>query len=580
MTNTALYRRLLSHVKPYWRVFALGIAGMVTVAATEPVLPALMKPLIEGTFIDKDPRVMRWIPVAIVGLFAVRGLATYIATYSVGWVGSRVVADLRNAMFAKLLALPAAYYDDEPSGTLVSRLTYDVTQVTAAATSVLTIVFKDTLAIVGLLGYLVWLNWPLTLLALTMAPLIVLVVRAVSGRLRASSREVQKAMGYITQVIDEAIGGHRVVKLFGGHEYEKRRFDQEANRVRRNVMKQIAAAATSTPVVQLIAAVALAVIIYIATVQSAAARLSVGEFAAFVTGMLLLTAPLKRITDVNEHVQRGLAAAESIFALLDEPGEPDPGMRAIGRAHGEIQFEGVTFAYAGAERPALEAIDLTIAPGETVALVGPSGAGKSTFANLVPRFYRPTAGRVRLDGHDMETLTLASLRANVALVSQDVVLFNDTVAANIAYGAMGGASEREIAAAAEAAHAMEFIRELPQGMATEVGENGVKLSGGQRQRIAIARALLKNAPVLVLDEATSALDTESERQVQAALETLMRGRTTIVIAHRLSTVENADRIVVLEHGRISEIGAHRALIERGGIYAKLYRIQFATEVAS
>jgi ATP-binding cassette, subfamily B, bacterial MsbA len=577
MTNTALYLRLLAHVKPYWRIFALGIAGLVIVAATEPVLPALMKPLIEGTFIDKDPGVMRWIPAAIVGLFVVRGLATYLAGYAVGWVGSRVVADLRNAMFAKLTVLPASYYDDQPSGNLISRLTFDVTQVTAAATSVLTIVFKDTLAIVGLLAYLLWLNWPLTLLALTMGPLIVLVVRAVSWRLRASSREVQQAMGYITQVIEEAIGGHRVVKLFGGQDYEKRRFDEEANRVRHHVMKQIAASAASTPVVQLIAAVALAVIIYVATLQSSTARLSVGEFAAFVTGMLLLTAPLKRITDVNEHLQRGLAAAESIFGLLDESEEPDHGAVVIGRARGEIRFENVTFAYDDAGRPALDAIGFTIAPGETVALVGPSGAGKSTLANLVPRFYRPTSGRVLLDGHDLESLTLASLRANVALVSQEIVLFNDTVAANIAYGAMNAASEKDIAAAAAAAHAMEFIRNLPAGMATLVGENGVKLSGGQRQRIAIARALLKNAPVLVLDEATSALDTESERHVQAALDALMLGRTTVVIAHRLSTVENASRIVVLDRGRIREIGAHRDLIERGGVYAKLYRIQFATE---
>jgi subfamily B ATP-binding cassette protein MsbA len=577
MTNSALYLRLLGHVKPYWRIFALAIAGMVVVAATEPVLPALMKPLIEGTFIHKDPAVMRWIPVAIVGLFVVRGFATYVANYAVGWVGSRVVADLRNAMFAKLTVLPTWYYDGEPSGKLISRLTFDVTQVTAAATSVLTIVFKDSLAIVGLLTYLLWLNWPLTLLALMMAPLIVLVVRAVSRRLRASSSEVQRAMGYITQVIDEAIGGQRVVKLYGGQDYEKRRFGEEAERVRRHVMKQIAAAAASTPVVQLIAAVALAVIIHIAIVQSAAVRLSVGEFAAFVTGMLLLTAPLKRITDVNEHLQKGLAAAESIFTLLDEPAEPDHGTVAIGRARGEIRFDNVTFAYADGARPALDSIHLAIAPGETVALVGPSGAGKSTLANLVPRFYHPTRGRVLLDGHDLESLTLASLRANVALVSQEIVLFNDTVAANIAYGAMNPASAKDVAAAAAAAHAMEFIRNLPEGMETLVGENGVRLSGGQRQRIAIARAILKNAPVLVLDEATSALDSESERHVQAALDALMLGRTTIVIAHRLSTVENASRIVVLERGRIRETGAHRDLMERGGVYAKLYRIQFATE---
>jgi len=577
MTSTELYLRLLRYVAPYWRVFVLGIFGMIVVAATEPALPALMKPLIEGTFIEKDPQLIRWMPVVIVALFAIRGAAAYLANYSLGWVGTRLVTDLRNAMFAKLLALPARYYDEQPSGILISKLTFDVTQVTQAATSALTIVFRDTLAIVGLLAYLLWLNWKLTLFALVMAPLIVGVVRVLSVKLRRSSREVQEAMGYITQVIDEAISGHKVVKLFGGQDYEKVRFDEEANRVRRHQMKQVSATAASAPIVQLIAAVALAIIIYYAMLQSSAALLSVGEFAAFVAGMLMLTAPLKRVTDINEYLQKGLAASESVFQLIDREPEPDHGTVTMGRARGEVRFEGVGFSYGDAGRPALDGIDLAIAPGETVALVGASGAGKTTLANLVPRFYQPTRGRVLLDRHDLETLSLASLRANVALVSQDVVLFNDTVAANIAYGMMKGAAERDIIAAAEAAHAMEFIREMPQGLATLVGENGLKLSGGQRQRIAIARALLKNAPVLVLDEATSALDTESERHVQAALEALMRGRTTIVIAHRLSTVEKANRIVALDRGRIAETGTHRELLARGGIYDKLYRIQFAPD---
>ncbi len=579
MTSTELYLRLLRYVAPYWRVFALGIFGMTVVAATEPALPALMKPLIEGTFIDKDPQLIRWMPVVIVALFAIRGAAAYVANYSLGWVGTHLVTDLRNAMFAKLLALPARFYDEQPSGVLISKLTFDVTQVTQAATSALTIVFRDTLAIVGLLAYLLWLNWKLTLFALVMAPLIVVVVRVLSVKLRRSSREVQEAMGYITQVIDEAISGHKVVKLFGGQDYEKVRFDEEANRVRRHQMKQVSATAASAPIVQLIAAVALAVIVYYAMLQSSAALLSVGEFAAFVAGMLMLTAPLKRVTDINEYLQKGLAASESVFDLIDREPEPDHGTVAIGRARGEVRFEGVSFSYGDSGRPALDGIDLAIAPGETVALVGASGAGKTTLANLVPRFYQPTRGRVLLDKHDLETLSLASLRANIALVSQDVVLFNDTVAANIAYGMMKGAAERDIIAAAEAAHAMEFIREMPRGLATLVGENGLKLSGGQRQRIAIARALLKNAPVLVLDEATSALDTESERHVQAALETLMRGRTTIVIAHRLSTVEKADRIVALDRGRIAETGTHRELLARGGIYDKLYRIQFAPDTS-
>ena len=575
MTSTELYLRLLSYVKPYWKVFALSILGMIIVAATEPALPALMKPLIEGTFLEKDPVVMQWLPVAIVVLFLVRGVATFLAAYGINWVGTRLVTDLRNAMFGKLLTLPTAFFEQQPSGVLISKLTFDVTQVTAAATTALTIVFRDALAIVGLLAYLMWLNWKLTLFALAMAPPIIGVVRVLSVRLRRSSREVQGAMGYITQVIEEAIGGHKVVKLFGGQDYEQRRFNQEANHVRRHLMKQVSASATSAPVVQLIAAVALAIIIWFATQQTSAAQLSVGEFVAFVTGMLLLTAPIKRVTDINVYLQKGLAAAESVFRLIDEEAEPDLGIRTVGRARGEVRFENVGFHYGDPERPALEGIELAIAPGQTVALVGPSGAGKTTLANLVPRFYRPTGGRVLLDGHDLETLTLGSLRANIALVSQDVVLFNDTVAANIAYGAMNGAAEKDIVVAAEAAHAMEFIHEMPQGLATLIGENGVKLSGGQRQRLAIARALLKNAPVLVLDEATSALDTESERHVQAALEALMRGRTTLVIAHRLSTVENADCIVVLDRGRIAETGTHRELLERGGIYDKLYRIQFA-----
>ncbi|MBI2297081.1 MAG: lipid A export permease/ATP-binding protein MsbA [Betaproteobacteria bacterium] len=579
MSNTGLYLRLLGHVKPYWRVFALGCLGMMIVAATEPALPALMKPLIEGTFIEKDPDLIRWLPVLMVALFAVRGFGAYLAAYALGWVGGRLVTDLRNAMFGKLLALPTAYYDDQPSGSLISKLTFDVTQVTAAATSALTIVFRDTLAIVGLLAYLLWLNWPLTLLALAMAPFIIAVVRVLSVRLRNSSREVQHAMGYITQVIEEAIGGHKVVKLFGGQAYERRRFDEEANRVRRQMMKQITAAGASAPIVQLIAAVAVAVIIYLATAKAGAAQLSVGEFTAFVTGMLLLTAPLKRVTDINEYLQKGLAAAESVFRLIDEEAEPDRGTMAIGRGRGEIRFEDVSLAYGGTDQLALDSINLVIAPGETVALVGASGAGKTTLANLVPRFYHPTRGRITLDGHDLETLKLGSLRANIALVSQDVVLFNDTVAANIAYGAMNGAREADIIAAAEAAHAMEFIRALPEGLNTLIGENGAKLSGGQRQRLAIARALLKNAPVLVLDEATSALDSESERHVQAALETLMQSRTTIVIAHRLSTVEKVDRIVVLEGARIVETGTHRELLERGGVYAKLYRVQFAKDFA-
>ncbi|MGA0034370.1 MAG: lipid A export permease/ATP-binding protein MsbA, partial [Burkholderiales bacterium] len=523
--------------------------------------------------------VIRWTPVFIIGLFVIRGFAEYLAQFALNWVGNRLVMDLRGVMFRKLLALPARYYDDQASGNLISRLTFDVMQVTTAATSVLTVLFKDALVIIGLLGWMLWLNWKLTLLALVMAPAIVLVVRVISVRLRTSSRAVQQQMGDMTQVIQETIEGHRVVKLFGGQDYEQRRFDAQADNVRRQLMKQVAAAAASVPIVQFVAALALAAIIYFATQQSHAAQITVGGFVSFITAMLMLTTPLKRVTGINEPLQRGLAAAESVFALVDQAGETDAGSVDPGRVRGEIRFEQLRFAYGADGRHALDGIDLAIAPGETVALVGASGSGKTTLASLVPRFYVPTGGRILLDGHDVATLRLAALRENIALVSQDVVLFNDTVAANIAYGAMNKASRADIIAAAEAAHAMEFINAMPEGLDTMVGENGVKLSGGQRQRLAIARALLKNAPVLILDEATSALDTESERHVQAALEVLMRGRTTIVIAHRLSTIEKAHRIVVLDGGCIAEAGVHSELLARNGIYAKLYRNQFQGEVA-
>jgi subfamily B ATP-binding cassette protein MsbA len=576
LSSSQLYRRLLGYVQPYWRVFAVSIFGMMVAALTEPLLPALLKPMLDGTFVHKDDAIIRLTPFFILGIFLVRGSATFIGTYAINWVGNKVVLDLRNAMFAKLLSLPTRFYDDHATGNLISKLTFDVTQVTAAATNVVTITIRDSIIITGLLGWLFYLNWKLTLLTLLMAPVIAFIISTISRRLRSASRDSQQAMGDITQTIEESVTAHKVVKLFGGQHYEGARFHRHANGLRHHTMRQAAAAAANVPIVQMVAAVALSIVIYLVLEQSRQDETTVGGFLSFVAAMLMLTAPLKRLAAVSEFMQRGLAAAESVFELLDTPSEADSGHQTIGRARGELAFEHLSFAYQPTEaRLALRDINLEIPAGQTVALVGASGSGKSTLANLVPRFYAPGAGRITLDGYDLNELSLASLRANIALVSQEVVLFNDTIAANIAYGQMREVPEAEIIAAAEAAHAMEFIRDMPEGLNTLVGEKGVRLSGGQRQRIAIARALLKNAPVLILDEATSALDSESERHVQAALETLMQGRTSLVIAHRLSTIESADRIVVMQKGEIVEIGTHTELLGKHGVYAQLHRIQFS-----
>jgi ATP-binding cassette, subfamily B, bacterial MsbA len=580
-SSRQLYLRLLSYVRPYAGVFALALLAMIGTAATEPLFPALMKPMLDGGFAAGRGASLpsSIFAVAIIAIFAVRGILSMLSSYAIAWVSNRVVLDLRGAMFARLVRMPTQFFDDHSSGALLSRVAYDVAGVTSAATTVLTVAVKDSVTVLALLGWLFYLNWKLTLIALAATPLLAFVVRQLSHRLRQMARESQRSMGELVQVLEETIECHKVVKVFGGHDYEMRRFERANQRLRGFNMRQTIPAAAATPITQILASIAVAIIVYIALEDSLAGRTTAGEFASFMIAMLMLLAPMKRLTDVNAPLQRGLAAAESVFGLIDSPVEADQGTVSLGRARGEIRYEGVSFTYPTRTEPALGGVDLVVRPGETVALVGGSGGGKTTLVNLLPRFYAPSGGRILLDGHDIQDVALESLRANLALVSQDVVLFNDTIQANIAYGAMGRATESEVVAAADAAHATEFIRQTPQGLATLVGENGVRLSGGQRQRLAIARALLKNAPVLILDEATSALDSESERLVQAALDVLMRGRTTIVIAHRLSTIERADRIVVLERGRVAETGTHAQLLAREGVYAKLYRIQFATETA-
>ena len=573
-SSKAQYLRLLRYVKPYKGRFSLAIMGMVIFAATEPALPALMQPMLDGSFIEKDETMIMLVPIALILLYLVRGIASFATTVGLNWVANRVIMDLRTEMFRRLLTLPNHYYDNHPTGTTLSKLTYDVNQVAGASTEVLITLVRDTLSIIGLLAWMLYIDWKLSLIIFLTTPFIILIVRSISGRLRRLNHALQDHMGEITQVLEEGITGQRVVKIFGGETYEHERFHQAINRVRTFTMKTVTTAAINSPVVQLVTVTALAAVVYIASIQSANNEITVGEFISFFSAMAMLITPVKRLTGVNEVLQRGLAAAESVFALIDQQPEREPTQPIILKQPDTIEFKQVSLQYPEESRHALNRIDLTVTPNETLALVGPSGSGKTTLVNLLPLFYRPTEGTVRIGGIDVTDISLQELRSHIALVSQDVTLFNDSIAANIAYGSMSNATQEQIKQAAEKAHALEFIEQLPNGFDTQIGERGTRLSGGQRQRIAIARALLKDAPILILDEATSALDSHSEQQIQLALEELVKGRTTLMIAHRLSTIAKADRIIVMSEGQIAEEGTHDALYALDGIYTHLYNSQF------